>query len=444
MQLIAYRDGDLHFTVHHQVTNPPGITAPSPPVRFTAAEAADLAVGGNDLGRGSFSPPPIRIVGGVSEDVGAVGGIEEVTNWSNHEANDLSTVTDHLTNSLGPAFDGTIFQDYADNAAGVQWDQFKQTALQSGQSFTFSNIWRFRRWQPLAIDPASANLETGETFTLKVTSQEPNGNPAVERSIGFEVSGANSEQGSFKTDDEGKGEFEYIAVNPGTDSVNVFADLNGNGQLDLGEPTRTATVEWTGPPAPIPFSTVNLGIEKGVVTVDPPRGRSILGKGGVPLARAGRFIRLREAAQIPLGSIVNVRRGTVRMTSAANRKGTEVQTGYFKGGLYKPVQKRSSKPVTDLKLTGGSFRRCTRNLSRRATAHTAARRVRRLTGRAKGRFRTRGRYGSATVRGTRWIMEDRCNGTLTRVTEGTVTVRDFARRRNVKVKAGRSYLARPR
>jgi hypothetical protein len=41
-------------------------------------------------------------------------------------------------------------------------------------------------------------------------------------------------------------------------------------------------------------------------------------------------------------------------------------------------------------------------------------------------------------------MEDRCDGTLTRVQEGSVTVRDFAKRRNVPVRAGRTYLARPR
>jgi hypothetical protein len=72
-----------------------------------------------------------------------------------------------------------------------------------------------------------------------------------------------------------------------------------------------------------------------------------------------------------------------------------------------------------------------------------ARRVRRLWGRDKGgRFRTFGRHSHATVRGTRWLTEDRCNGTLTRVTDGSVVVRDTVRRRSVVVRAGRSYLAR--
>ena len=38
-------------------------------------------------------------------------------------------------------------------------------------------------------------------------------------------------------------------------------------------------------------------------------------------------------------------------------------------------------------------------------------------------------------------MTDTCNGTLTQVTEGSVTVRDFTLRRTVIVRAGESYLA---
>jgi hypothetical protein len=68
--------------------------------------------------------------------------------------------------------------------------------------------------------------------------------------------------------------------------------------------------------------------------------------------------------------------------------------------------------------------------------------IRRLRGRGRGRYRTRGRYSAATVRGTDYTVEDRCDGTLTKVRRGVVSVRDFRRRRTVIVRAGRSYLAR--
>jgi ferric-dicitrate binding protein FerR (iron transport regulator) len=74
-----------------------------------------------------------------------------------------------------------------------------------------------------------------------------------------------------------------------------------------------------------------------------------------------------------------------------------------------------------------------------------ARSGRRLWGRDRGgRFRTHGKHSHATVRGTRWLVEDRCDGTLTRVTAGSVVVRDTVRGKRVIVRAGERYLARPR
>jgi hypothetical protein len=65
-----------------------------------------------------------------------------------------------------------------------------------------------------------------------------------------------------------------------------------------------------------------------------------------------------------------------------------------------------------------------------------------LWGNGKGKFRTSGKYSSATVRGTIWLTQDRCDGTLTKVNRGTVQVRDFRLKKTVTVKAGKSYLAR--
>ena len=65
-----------------------------------------------------------------------------------------------------------------------------------------------------------------------------------------------------------------------------------------------------------------------------------------------------------------------------------------------------------------------------------------LWGNGKGKFRSNGTYSSATVRGTVWLTQDECDGTLTRVRRGRVSVRDFMRKKTVTVKAGHSYLAR--
>jgi hypothetical protein len=62
----------------------------------------------------------------------------------------------------------------------------------------------------------------------------------------------------------------------------------------------------------------------------------------------------------------------------------------------------------------------------------------------RGNFRIRGDRSVATVRGTIWYVEDRCDLTITRVRRGRVAVRDFVRHRTVIVRAGERYVARRR
>jgi hypothetical protein len=45
------------------------------------------------------------------------------------------------------------------------------------------------------------------------------------------------------------------------------------------------------------------------------------------------------------------------------------------------------------------------------------------------------------VRGTRWLTEDRCDGTYFKVTQGAIDVRDDRKRKTVRLKRGGSYLA---
>jgi Putative Ig domain len=66
-----------------------------------------------------------------------------------------------------------------------------------------------------------------------------------------------------------------------------------------------------------------------------------------------------------------------------------------------------------------------------------------ITASGHGKFRTTGRYSSATVRGTVYTVADKCNGTLTRVIRDTVLVDDFVRHKTILLRSGQSYLARP-
>ena len=72
----------------------------------------------------------------------------------------------------------------------------------------------------------------------------------------------------------------------------------------------------------------------------------------------------------------------------------------------------------------------------------AKKKKRRLWGDGNGKFQTKGKHSAATVVGTRWLVEDGCKSTLTKVTRGKVRVRDFVKRKDVVVRAGKQYVAR--
>jgi streptogramin lyase len=151
------------------------------------------------------------------------------------------------------------------------------------------------------------------------------------------------------------------------------------------------------------------------------------------------FVALDALDAVPVGTIIDTRRGRVDLTSAL--PGGRTQTGAFWGGLFTVRQVRSSG-VTRLVMP-----RATGCPAVRGRHSEDARRPRKrrpaLWGKDDGgRFRTDGANSVATVRGTVWQTVESCHGTLTRVREGAVSVRDLRLGRTVLVRAGRSYLAR--
>ncbi len=121
------------------------------------------------------------------------------------------------------------------------------------------------------------------------------------------------------------------------------------------------------------------------------------------------FVDLAALSSVPIASELDATRGRVRLVSAA---ASRTQTADFYRG--------------------------------RASVARAPKRARRLWRSGKGSFLTKGRYASATVRGTIWLTEDRCTSTLIRVRVGRVEVLDRVLHRRVTIRAGQSYVARAR
>jgi len=157
--------------------------------------------------------------------------------------------------------------------------------------------------------------------------------------------------------------------------------------------------------------------------------------------------RLTDAVNLPVGCLLDARKGKVRIIAAANRSSTKTKSSLFYDGQFRVREKRSSKPVTELRLAG-KLEGCARTSATSGQVRDARRRRRRgrrLWGRGRGRFRTRGRRSAASVRGTTWLVQDRCDGsTLTKVRKGKVKVRDFVRHKTVTLRKGQTYVAKPK
>src|SRR5205823_13476339 len=108
------------------------------------------------------------------------------------------------------------------------------------------------------------------------------------------------------------------------------------------------------------------------------------------------------------------------------------------------VEQKKKESLTTLSLSGGNLKSCGKKLPPGGSAKVSAARKKRrkLFSNVKGRFRTRGRNSTATVRGTEWRTTDTCAGTLTEVKKGSVEVRDLAARKTIVVKKGHSYFAK--
>ena len=229
-------------------------------------------------------------------------------------------------------------------------------------------------------------------------SVDGNGNPIVSTRRTF-ISGLDGADGAF--------------IDPVTGDF-LFSTFGGG--------DRVIVVRGFARPLPPPVAgkNVNAFPASGTVKV------KLRGKKGFTVLGAGE--------QIPVGTTVDVTRGRVTLVAAG-----DAQSDFY-AGVFKLSQTKGAKPLTTLTLV----QKLACGKAGKANASAKKKRTRRLWGDGKGRFRTKGRHSAATVVGTKWLVEDRCDSTLTRVARGKVSVRDFVKKKTVLVKAGKKYVAHAR
>ncbi len=225
----------------------------------------------------------------------------------------------------------------------------------------------------------------------------------------------------------------------GATSNSVLVRSPGEYRCDVTATNAAGSTTQTSAPTNVPVPPPLLGR---LVNAAPVSGK-------VFVLVNGRLVPLTAATQIQSGAVVDALHGTVSLTSATG-KGKKTQTGRFGGAVFKVTQAKSgkSKGLTTLALVEGAkfkgapaYATCKAHKATDATI-ASSKTLQLLKASAHGKFRTNGRYSAATVRGTKWTVADRCDGTRTHVITDSVAVTDFVRHKTIVLHAGQSYLAK--
>lgn len=312
----------------------------------------------------------------------------------------------------------------------------------------------------------AATSQVGTALSITATVREA-GVPQSGKLVTFTVTGANPGGGPITGNAAGQATFTYTGRNTGTDHIVAsFVDKAGE-TVTSNEVIETwvaasgvlASKETAASPpgpgkhllaSPVLGKTVNVEVVSGVVFVKLPAGTNAALATRSHSAFDSRakgigFVPLSEARQIPVGSTLDTTEGVAKLTTATATAG-KTQFGDFGAGIFTILQSRTQRGLTNLKIVNVlSSRHVCASVGKKAQA--AKRRLSKkalglLKGTANGKFSTTGQYSAATVRGTIWSVTNRCDGTLTQVTRGVVSVRDFARRKTITLRAGQHYLAK--
>jgi hypothetical protein len=234
------------------------------------------------------------------------------------------------------------------------------------------------------------------------------------------------------TDDTGSASFTYTIPAPGqalTSLPNAGVDQI---QASFFDGSNTIGSNWVG-----------QGWSKAAVGIAVPDRPPALVK--TPGSEA--FVPANPTQDLPPGTAIDIsgRRG-LSILNILGRKMTFLGVPDKVPSRFILVNglRTTGKPIR-MRLTGGRFDQC-KSKPRKLQVHGATKKpikpVRRLWGSGKGRYDTSGRYASAAVKGTFWLIADYCDGTLIKVREGRVVVRDLVKNKTVVLTSGHAYFAK--
>jgi hypothetical protein len=196
-------------------------------------------------------------------------------------------------------------------------------------------------------------------------------------------------------------------------------------------PIQPAPPPPPSPPPPPPAGDVNA---------QPAPGKT---QAKVKLPGSNTFIPVDQATNLPPGTIVDVT-GTAGLEMSDPKGNEMVFYGQNDGVPSLFVYTGIKGGVVQLSLVGG-VSKFSRKPSALGASAKSKKPARRLWGSGKGKFTTKGKYASATVRGTIWLVADYSDHTLVTVKRGLVAVQNLATKKTTLVPAGHSVIvAKPK
>jgi hypothetical protein len=271
---------------------------------------------------------------------------------------------------------------------------------------------------PTCIPAAPISVAVGESIQLPLNCTDADGAPVKE----FSTSGAPNLGAATPSSDRASLTYKAGFV-PGSDSVK-YTVLTANGKSSV----YSQPVTVIGASGPIIRKLANL--------------EPVSGKVFIKLPGSDVYIPLEEATLIPIGTIIDARGGHAHLT-LANADGTTYE-GEFWEGLFQVLQGEGDHPIATLKLRddllGDTHTRAAIPGSPfdAVISRKRGKKKNGLWGNAKGNYRTSGKGGSATVRGTFWYVANYANGTYFKVNRGIVDVKTL-HCPTFKLKAGHSH-----
>ena len=140
---------------------------------------------------------------------------------------------------------GLVAFTYTGSSPGDDTINASITVGGSTQKATASKTWTVPTGPTsLVLTPASATnpIDVEHCVTALVTDGSSVPVPGI--MVHFSVTGANSTSSSAATGSDGKAMLCYIGTQTGNDTIEAFADTDGSGTQDLGEPGGTASKTW--------------------------------------------------------------------------------------------------------------------------------------------------------------------------------------------------------